>query len=172
VRKAVKAVCQRLDTGGQCRGLLEELLFVKFSKYPDMQIQQLLGDEDCLKGVLWVMGEQRRAWMELCGNGFVIHDNTYNVDNLGYNLGHFSGISQEGVTIPLGQCFILNKESESHEWQFRRWLEAHDGVAPILVITDSDPAVACVVAPSSPDSGTCCRTSPSTTGRHHVLEGL
>ena len=96
-------------------------------------------------------GEQRRAWLD-CGFDVPIHDYTYNLDDLGYKLGVFNGISKEGITIPVGQCFVIDEESGSYEWQFKSWLGAHDDVSPMLVITDSDPALATVVVVVFPDA--------------------
>eukprot|EP00873_Tetraselmis_striata_P014262 jgi/Tetstr1/434526/TSEL_023618.t1 len=132
-------------TTGQCRRLLERLLEEQHLKDPDLVVIQLLDDEDRLKGVLWVTGEQRRAWIA-CGSDILIHDNTYNLDQLGYKLGVFSAICKEGRTIPVGQCFIIDEESDSYAWQLRMWFEAHDNIAPLVIITDADPAVVAVVA--------------------------
>ena len=44
-------------------------------------------------------------------------------------MGVFNGISKEGVTIPVGLCFVIDEESGSYEWQFKRWLGAHDDVS-------------------------------------------
>eukprot|EP00873_Tetraselmis_striata_P001195 jgi/Tetstr1/421459/TSEL_012408.t1 len=114
-------------------------------------MQYLLDDQDRLKGVLWVSGEQRRDWIE-CGADVLIHDNTYNMDNLGYKLGVFSGISKEGLTFPVGTCFIVDEETCSYEWQFSTWLACQNGVAPTAVITDADPAVNCVVNTVFPEA--------------------
>eukprot|EP00873_Tetraselmis_striata_P003278 jgi/Tetstr1/423542/TSEL_014215.t1 len=94
---------------------------------------------------MWVTGEQRRAWIA-CGSDILIHDNTYNLDQLGYKLGVFSAICKEGRTIPVGQCFIIDEESDSYAWQLRMWFKAHDNIAPLVIITDADPAVVAVVA--------------------------
>jgi hypothetical protein len=64
---------------GQCRCLLKRLLEQQHNQDPGMIIHQLQDDEDRLKGVLWVSGEQRGAWIE-CGSDILIHDNTYNMD--------------------------------------------------------------------------------------------
>ena len=151
VRNAVTASRPTDLRNGQCRRLLEALLTDQHTSDPDLMIKTLLDNDDRLKGVLWVTGEQRQAWLQ-SGADVVIHDNTYNLDELGYKVGVFNGISKEGKTIALGQCFIIDEESTSYEWQFRSWLECQDNLAPLLVITDSDPAVACVVGIIFPDA--------------------
>jgi hypothetical protein len=118
---------------------------------PGMVMHQLLDDEERLKGVLRVTGEQRGAWIE-CGSDILIHDNTYNMDHLGYKLAVFSGICKEGRTIPIGQCFVIDEESGSYNWQLRMWLAAHDNFAPLVIITYADPAVVCVVADVFPNA--------------------
>jgi len=147
---AILKPCRSASTG-QCKRLLEKLLRKQYQDDPNMSISQLLDDEDRLKGVLWVTGEQRMAWVE-CGSDILIHDNTYNLDALGYKLGVFSGISKMGTTIPLGACFIIDEECRSYEWQMRSFLDAHDGISPSVVITDADPAVVSVVCEVFPDA--------------------
>lgn len=130
---------------GKCRRLQERLLELKHTTGPDLIVVQLLDDDGRLKGVLWVTSEQQRAFVD-CGADIQIHDNTYNLDQLGYKLGVFSTICKEGHNVPVGQCFIIDEESSSYEWQLRSWLYAHGGLAPLVVITDADPVVVSVVA--------------------------
>ena len=104
----VGAVRPKADRQGQCRRLLEILLRKQHNEDPGLKIHQLLDSEDRMKGVLWVTGEQRRAWLE-CGSDVLIHDNTYNVDQLGYKLGVFSGISKQAATVPLGRSRGIKK---------------------------------------------------------------
>ena len=151
VRNAISASRPTDVHNGQGRRLLQALFTDQHTSDPDLMIKTLLDNDDRLKGVLWVTGEQRQAWLHN-GADIMIHDNTYNLDELGYKLGVFNGISKEGKTVALGQCFIIDEESTSYEWQLRSWLECHDGLAPLLVITDSDPAVGCVVGVTFPDA--------------------
>lgn len=140
----------RVETA-QCRQLLERLFERQHHEDPGVVITQCLDDEDRMKGVIWVTNEQKQAWLD-SGAGIIIHDNTYNLDELGYKLGVFSGISKEGSTVPLGQCFIIDEESGSYEWQLRSFLKAHGDFAPALIITDCDPAVVSVVATVFPNA--------------------
>jgi len=151
IRNFMQSIRVLTATGGQCRQVLEALLERQHKEDPDLAMQYLLDDQDRLKGVLWVSGEQRRDWIE-CGADVLIHDNTYNMDNLGYKLGVFSGISKEGLTFPVGTCFIVDEETCSYEWQFSTWLACQNGVAPTAVITDADPAVNCVVNTVFPEA--------------------
>ena len=151
LRNAIAAVRVKADGQGQCRRLLEKLLTTQHTQDPDMSISQMLDDDDHLLGVLWVTGEEKRAWLE-CGSDILIHDNTYNLDELGYKLGVFSGVSQRGTTIPLGTCFILDEEMSAYEWQLGEWLKAMGDLQPTLVITDSDPAVVAVLGAVFPDA--------------------
>ena len=145
-------VARSADGGpGQCRRLLERLLEKQHTEDPDLSITQLLDDDDRLKGVLWVTGEQKEVWAG-SGADILIHDNTYNLDRLGYKLGVFSGISKEGVTVPVGTCFIIDEESESYEWQLKSFVAAHSDLAPLVIITDADPAVSAVVNAVFPDA--------------------
>ena len=96
-------------------------------------------------------GEQKEVWAG-SGADILIHDNTYNLDRLGYKLGVFSGISKEGVTVPVGTCFIIDEESESYEWQLKSFVAAHSDLAPLVIITDADPAVSAVVNAVFPDA--------------------
>ena len=151
LRNAIASVRVQADSQGQCRRLLEKLLTTKHTKDPDLTICQRLDDDDHLLGVLWVTGEEKRAWLE-CGSDVLIHDNTYNLDELGYKLGVFSGVSQRGTTIPLGTCFIIDEEMNAYEWQLSEWVKAMGDLHPTLVITDSDPAVVAVLGAVFPES--------------------
>lgn len=134
---------------GQCRRLLQKLI-ARQQEDNQMFVRAAINDDDKMDGVLWVTGQQRQAWMEVAD--VLIHDNTYNLDRLGYKLGVFSGINKEGSTVPLGVCLVIDEGFDSYKWQMETWLEAMDGVAPSLVITDADPAVMPTVASAFPDA--------------------
>ena len=65
VRNCIAGLKTKAESGGHCRRLLERLLKRRHSEDPELSIEQLLDDQDRLRGVLWVTGHQRHAWVSV-----------------------------------------------------------------------------------------------------------
>ncbi len=59
---------------------------------PDLYVDYKLNDDNQLVGLMWITSEQRRAW--LSHPDILIHDNTYDLDHMGFKLGNFNGIDE------------------------------------------------------------------------------
>ena len=140
---------QRGPTGSSCRELLQRLMLQQRAD-PDFFVDYKLNEDNELVGVLWITAEQRRAW--LAAPDILIHDNTYNLDNMGFKLGNFNGIDELGRTIDLGTSLVLDETACTYEWQFSSWLHGMYDVPPTVVGTDADPAASIAVADVFPSS--------------------
>ncbi len=140
---------QRKTNEFSCRSLLERLILEQRAD-PDLYLDYKINDDNELVGVIWITAEQRRAW--LTHPDILIHDNTYDLDNLGFKLGNFNGIDELGRTIDLGTAFVLDETSATYEWQFTSWLEGMYNVPPTAIGSDADPAASLAIMGVFPTS--------------------
>ena len=140
---------QRGSTEHNCRSLLQKLILQQRND-PDFYVDYKLNEDNEMVGLLWITAEQRRAW--LAHPDIMIHDNTYDLDNMGFKLGNFNGIDEAGRTIDLGTSLILDETTFSYEWQFSSWLQGMHDVPPTVIGSDADPAAAIAIIGVFPTS--------------------
>ena len=82
---------QRKKTEGTCRSLLERFIHEQRADL-DMYVEYKLNDDNELVELLWITTEQRRSWLSY--PDILIHDNTYDLDNMGSKLWNFNVIDE------------------------------------------------------------------------------
>jgi hypothetical protein len=82
---------QRKKTELTCRSLLERLILEQRADL-EMYVDYKINEDNELVALLWITADQRRSW--LSHPDILIHDNTYDLDNMGFKLGNFNGIDE------------------------------------------------------------------------------
>ena len=82
---------QRKKTELTCRSLLERLILEQRAD-PEMYVDYKINEDNELVALLWITADQRRSW--LSHPDILIHDNTYDLDNMGFKLGNFNEIDE------------------------------------------------------------------------------
>ncbi|CAB5394861.1 unnamed protein product [Rhizophagus irregularis] len=81
----------------------------------------------------------------------VINDITHKTNRYGMALSLVVGFNNDRCNVLLAQALLLDESFESHVWMFTQ-LTKSTGMQPIVIITDSDPAVDAAIRQTLPSS--------------------
>ena len=95
-------------------------------------------DDNTLTHLLWMTPEQVENWIKF--SDCIVNDVTHKTNRYGMALSLFVGFDSAMQNIILAQGLIVDESKRSHSWLFDQIVEA-TGIHPIVIITDSDPAV-------------------------------
>ncbi|PKK58751.1 hypothetical protein RhiirC2_795819 [Rhizophagus irregularis] len=99
-------------------------------------------DEDnTLTHLSWMMLYQVENWVKY--SDCVINDVTYKTNHYGMALSLIVGFNNDRKNLILSQGLLIDESFDSHIWMFNNIVEA-TGIQPVVIITDSDPAIAYV----------------------------
>ncbi|KAL6576731.1 hypothetical protein OROMI_011007 [Orobanche minor] len=127
----LRDVRQKLDVGdAQWKRQVENPQFY-YAIQPDIEGRAV--------NFFWVDARSRLSYQQF--GDVVTFDTTYKTNKYNLSFAPFTGINHHFQTIQFG-CGLLQDETEaSFVWLFETWKGAMGGVAPISMITDSDPAM-------------------------------
>lgn len=96
-------------------------------------------DEDnTLTHLLWMTPSQVENWVRY--SDCVINDVTHKTNRYGMALSLIVGFNNDRRNLLLAQGLLIDESLDSHNWMFSNIVKA-TGIRPVVIITDSDPAV-------------------------------
>lgn len=107
-------------------------------------------EEDRVKRCFWADSISRRAY-SFYGD-VVIFDTTYNTNRYGMIFAPFTGVNNHGQSIIFGCAFLNDETADSFVWLFKEFLNVMPGNAPMMIITDQDPAMTKAISEALPQT--------------------
>ncbi|GBC18517.2 protein FAR1-RELATED SEQUENCE 5-like [Rhizophagus irregularis DAOM 181602=DAOM 197198] len=100
-----------------------------------------LDEDNTLTHLSWMTPYQVENWVKY--SDCVINDVTHKTNRYGMALSLIVGFNNDRKNLILAQGLLIDESLDSHIWMFNNIVEA-TGIRPVVIITDSDPAIAYV----------------------------